>query len=73
MDMNKLYRINEIEKQILELEEKKQSVVDMFDIDKIEDKSSATYRMMKEVRDKKYIELDDQITELMQMIEQLEG
>lgn len=65
MNMDMLSKINEIEKQILELEEEKQSVVDMFDIDKIEDKNSATYRMMKEIRDKKFIELDDRIDELM--------
>lgn len=71
MNMDKLYKINKIEKQILELEEQKQSVVDMFNIDRIEDKNSITYKVMKEMRDKKYVELDDKIDELMEIREQL--
>ena len=71
MDMNKLCKINKIEKQILELEKQKQSVMDMFPLDRIEDKSSATYRMMKEMRDEKYLELDDQIDELMMQLQMI--
>lgn len=72
MNMDKLYKINKIEKEILELEEQKQSLVDMFDIEKIEDKNSATYRMMKEIRDKEFVKFDDKIDELMIEHEKLE-
>lgn len=71
MNMDKLSRINKIEKEILELEEQKQSVVDMFDIDKIQDKNSATYRIMKEIRDKEFVKLDDKIDELMMQHEMI--
>lgn len=65
MDMDKLCKINVIEKEVLNLEGQKKTILEMFDLDKIKDKSSATYRMMKEIRDKKYVELDDRIDELM--------
>lgn len=65
MNMNKLSKTNEIEKEILLLEYQKQSIVDLFDINKIEDKNSSTYRIMKEIRNQKFIELDNKIDELM--------
>jgi len=58
MNMDKLYRINKIEKQMLELEEQKQSLFDLG----LDD----------EDRYNKFMELDDRIDELMQEHSELE-